>query len=692
MKKTKFLAVLLALSMLLGQIGFSNKYLEQEKVIMLDVTNNKVDEYFPMNVIVRGRDLISDTPSVAIDGVSLVPVISVVEALEFKYDYNAEKKQITFDSTKGEVVLTIGEQYATVGGVKTKLPGGVHPRVFAYKTQDDWIYRTYVPLRFVAETLGMQVDYISDSRTAVINYPRQDISSIELDYQTRYPEIKVKTTGRVDVRAFDIAGKSVGAKDQIIVDFQSSVLNVKNMKDGVYVHKIEDQIFGLNQFKFVQLSKNPYVVRLTIDQNERKGYDVKYDEKKNEIVIRLLNSVNKFESKQIYGADALVFETSVDPMINTSLDGDLVTIDLIDSISKLDKAKYEIDSAMYKTIEFRELTKAEKVDAQYNPERHITRITAKLKKNVDRERFFVEAEKDNVVLYVSEKKINNFSYTVTKADTSKITMGTNGAATPVVDLDKEKNILKLNFKVHDLDFQDFKNIVSDGILNDFEVEKTDSGYTLTASMAEGTIHRVDVNNGSVVVNFVNERIKLSPYRNTIVVIDAGHGGHDPGAVGSKVYEKVLALKASKRLQKRLEEAGFKVLMTRMDDVYMQLSARSSIANNVGADLFVSVHINAHNSKKASGIETLYGTEKERLLATHIQKEMIAVSGAINRGVVRRPELYVIRNTKMPAVLCELGFLSNEDDQARLLQDSYLYSLSDAISRGIKKYIDPTLEK
>ena len=167
-----------------------------------------------------------------------------------------------------------------------------------------------------------------------------------------------------------------------------------------------------------------------------------------------------------------------------------------------------------------------------------------------------------------------------------------------------------------------------------------------------------------------------------IVIDAGHGGKDPGAIGrtTGIYEKVLALKASISLKKELEKEGFKVYLTRSTDEYISLYERANMANELDADLFVSVHINAHSKTSVKGVEVLYSpytTQRSDVLAKYIVDELVSKLGAVNRGTVQRPNLIVIRETKMPAALVELGFLSNSEEEILLQQSWYLQNAVDA---------------
>ena len=175
-----------------------------------------------------------------------------------------------------------------------------------------------------------------------------------------------------------------------------------------------------------------------------------------------------------------------------------------------------------------------------------------------------------------------------------------------------------------------------------------------------------------------------------VVIDPGHGGPDPGAIGiGGIRETDVVLEVSKIVKKLLSNKGVKVRLTRKDEVDLDLPPRVSFANNTNADIFVSIHANASRGKRRdiNGLETFYFRGwRGRLLAKRIQKQILKVSpGSPDRGV-KQGRFYVIKNTKMPAVLVEIGFLTGRIDSRRLEKTSHRKRLAYAITKGILEYL------
>jgi N-acetylmuramoyl-L-alanine amidase len=215
-----------------------------------------------------------------------------------------------------------------------------------------------------------------------------------------------------------------------------------------------------------------------------------------------------------------------------------------------------------------------------------------------------------------------------------------------------------------------------------------------------------------------------------VVVDMGHGGHDPGAIGrGGTREKDVVLQIGQRLSELLkDDLGLDVVLTRKTDVFLELPERTAIANQVGADLFISIHANASPNRNTNGIETYYlnlaktekaaqlaatenGTSLEKVsllqavlfdlmanykindsahlaeevqksLCKHLNKKSYAVK---NLGVKQGP-FYVLVGANMPSILVETAFLSNEKEEKRLRDPEYLEAVAEGIVEGIKGYI------
>lgn len=167
-----------------------------------------------------------------------------------------------------------------------------------------------------------------------------------------------------------------------------------------------------------------------------------------------------------------------------------------------------------------------------------------------------------------------------------------------------------------------------------------------------------------------------------VVIDAGHGGHDAGARAvSGSSEKHLALDTARRLSRTLRASGLRVVETRNADYFVPLDKRVAVSNRSRNVVFVSIHYNWVKRSKPSGIETFFYSQHSSRLAANIQSEVLKTSSALNRGVKRRG-FYVLKNNNRPAVLCELGFVSNPSENRKIQSAATRQRLAEAVARGI----------
>ena len=178
----------------------------------------------------------------------------------------------------------------------------------------------------------------------------------------------------------------------------------------------------------------------------------------------------------------------------------------------------------------------------------------------------------------------------------------------------------------------------------------------------------------------------------VVCIDPGHGGSDPGAIGSVgTKEKDVNLKVALMLGEKLQHAGLTVFYTRMVDVrlgstnYADIMGRASIANNSKTDYFVSLHCNSNAGTPGDGIETYViarGGKAEKL-ADSVQASLVAKMGLRNRGV-KTKDLGVLRETKMPAILVEMAFINNQVEEQMLLDRPIEFA--DSIAAGVLNYL------
>jgi N-acetylmuramoyl-L-alanine amidase len=176
------------------------------------------------------------------------------------------------------------------------------------------------------------------------------------------------------------------------------------------------------------------------------------------------------------------------------------------------------------------------------------------------------------------------------------------------------------------------------------------------------------------------------------VIDPGHGGYDGGASAAGVYEKNINLQVSLKFADALRKHGATVYLTRSKDEFISLDNRVIFSNSIKPDAFISIHVNSSTSSSACGIEAYHNSEdgvmpaESKQLATLLQSELIKATGAYSRGV-RDESFRVIRDNEAPAVLVEIGFVSNATERANLTNDTYQNKLVTGLINGVFKFFN-----
>ena len=225
------------------------------------------------------------------------------------------------------------------------------------------------------------------------------------------------------------------------------------------------------------------------------------------------------------------------------------------------------------------------------------------------------------------------------------------------------------------------------------------------AVSEGTVYLSQTINNKVVITEISvsdeqksvSLVKLSDSDNSKsaisnrnyykVFIDPGHGGSDPGSLGFGYRESDINLQVAKKVESKLKAKGIDVKMSRSSDVFYSLSERAEMANNYGADAFVSIHQNSATNATANGIETYYNRNrvKDKPLSDDVQKQVISQTGAYNRGV-KNAGFKVLVDTKMTAALVECGFISNETEVKNISNSVYQDKLATGIANGIESYL------
>lgn len=227
-------------------------------------------------------------------------------------------------------------------------------------------------------------------------------------------------------------------------------------------------------------------------------------------------------------------------------------------------------------------------------------------------------------------------------------------------------------------------------------ERTDIGTVLWITLNRPMGAEVVTQGGTVLISILKPNLGggNGSLAGKVIVVDPGHGGRDGGAKSGTVREKDLNLKIGKLIAEALTAEGATVIMTRKTDVFIPLNTRADIANRSQADFFISTHINSTGGAATqSGTITFHhkGNEVSKVLAGCIQRELALVNQLPNKGVWSDGKIYqngfaVLRQTTMPGVLLELGFINHPRDRARMVTDEFQRSVAAAVVRGMKGFL------
>ena len=194
------------------------------------------------------------------------------------------------------------------------------------------------------------------------------------------------------------------------------------------------------------------------------------------------------------------------------------------------------------------------------------------------------------------------------------------------------------------------------------------------------------------LSVTNEALEVQEYT---VVLDAGHGGADPGKVGANgALEKEINLQIAKKIKELLEQQGVNVIMTREDDQMQEskmadMKKRVAIMNEIAPELVVSIHQNSYSDARVRGAQVFYykGSKDGKLAAECMQETLQSIDPENTREIKENDTFYLLKKTKSPTIIVECGFLSHPDECEKLTDEVYQKEMAKAICEGIIKWLD-----
>ncbi|NPV54393.1 MAG: N-acetylmuramoyl-L-alanine amidase [Firmicutes bacterium] len=483
---------------------------------------------------------------------------------------------------------------------------------------------------------------------------------------------------QVDGRAQVIIGTTSPCKyktmvlkqpDRLVIDIDNAVIGMAR-RDPV---NVGDRL--VRRIRMAQFSAS--VVRMVIDLSVSAACVIKAREEmeggSNGLVVTFNREIQDISFQNTDGRSGIIITGTGDlvPRVMTLKSPDRIVIDIPEATLLREAFTIPVDHALVKQVRVSQNTK------------DVVRIVADTNGSPA---FNVVKQEDK-----PGRIVIDFGYLVkgvdiaTQGSGTRIAVKVTGNPARTIRYLDDLKMLVIDIEDSQLEMCETTRVVDDGVIDQVEVTQFQPGTVRVAIRLPYYLghSEVDVGNpGEIVLDIVR-----SPLFKKVVVVDPGHGGSDPGAIGpSGLQEKFVTLDIALRLARLLELAGAKVLLTRTDDRFVSLPDRVKLANENNADLFVSVHVNSFTDLYPSGAETFYfdNVPDSRRLAALIQDALVRESEINNRKAKSR-ELYVLREARVPACLVEVAFISNFGEEMLLMSPGFRQKAAQGIYAGILSF-------
>ena len=577
------------------------------------------------NVSIDGNKITAkagEVPPLVMNQRTLVPVGLVAQSLGANVSWNGKTEEVTVTKDSKTIVLKINNPTATVNGVKKDLPDKVAPIIVDS--------RTMVPLAFISNEFNLEIAY--DAATNSVNMKTKTvIGEIDDLFDNEGSNQGGSPLDDLDLTGVDVIGTPV-EEPSVVLPETPVVPDTTTPATPALPQGINQVIYSLNQ---VSMDNEIFNISSALSR------DFTYD------------------SFFLSGPERLVID-----------------------INQTALSPGQDSNKLYPASGF-----IKEMRSHYYPAENKIRLTLELRGDIKREEIALKKSGASLQIeYKSQKpKNSNIGYSSDRIN-SQFSLRLNGGF-PVQGLTKDafSNTVEFSIPKANANLQNEIRNINDRNIKSIEIIERGQENIVRFKLEDRVEHFFMENglSGSILIKFAKQSRDIP-----LIVVDAGHGGKDPGAVNKahNITEKALNLSISQKLAQRLRQEGYNIITTRDTDVFIELAERGDIANNNDVDLFISIHFNAAGNTSARGIETLYHpTEDGKKVAQIFQTEIVKASGAPDRKIIPRSNLSVLRRTKMPAVLLELGYMTNPTEIVQVMDDSYQNKLVDGIVNAVNRY-------
>ncbi len=604
-----------------------------------------------------------------------VPAKAVAEALGYTVKWNSTKNTMELVKTDTVISVTINSKTGYINNKVITLDE-------APFLQAD---RVYVPIAFVQNALNCDATFdeskvivkINVKKDIVIDKPKEEklevitnITDIVYDDSFGFPSIRIIADNLIEYTTF-----TLNNPERFVIDIQNAVVRTNFQSKDINKD-------GISKVRIAQNSIEPKkVARIVIDLSNPRTSKLVQSLDKKTLSVMYANIIKPVTVTKDGNKDVVVVNGSSSLNItDMRLSGpDRIVLDIKGAVHEGLDQTIEVGSPLLKSVRTGQFEQG----------------TARIVLDLNANGFYsIKQEGNTAKIYLSDVSFDFFQYKK-MYNTAYADLNFGLDSEYQINLDDKNKLLKLTIQ-KELAVEPNKYQLNDNIMEYAEVSKQKiqgKVQTIVTFKLKDLISYELLSPASSTLVRLKFKYNAQKFEHLTIVIDPGHGGRDPGAIGSDgTREKDLNMDVARRLNEKLKAIGFKTIMTRSDDTYVDLATRVDIANNSYADFFMSIHFNSFNST-TKGIETLYFpntiTEEYNInnkkIADIFHNEVVKSLNMPSRGITPRPNLYVLNKTKMPAILTELGFISNPDELARMKTEEYREMAAKALAVSIVKY-------
>lgn len=666
---------LLLTTLALRLLGATTVYGEQVKMDLF--YNGKHHAYAAKEVKIEidGKAMVpKDMPAVIIDGRTMLPMRQIAQELGCEVNWNEAAKQIYVMRGSDIIVFTVDSKTGYENGKEFTMD------VPATIVND----RTMLPVRALADALHLNIKWNDPNRIVSIQsgdtVVKDEPKAPESGQTTAGTLTGIQTPSAKDAdQTFTIqADGPMGRYEKTFVDDQKIVLDFYGAKSSLpseITKTNSDIVTGIRTA--THENNGDSFTRVVFDLSGKKDYEVKQSADKKNITISFgKTTVDKISAVHRQNKDIITIGGTGSFGASVAMTADpqkiIVTIpncqsNLSDKINTAD-LQYVLDGKV-------DTSKGNTVELVLAVE--------------DLVQYSYREENQNLILEIYPTTLKNMRY---------------DKNANVLYLDKKEKIDTGSVKFEDHYLDGYFDVTLPG---DYESDYGYGTYDVKGTVVENI--EVSTKGGNTTFRFKQNRI--SAYEVTdegdsyairvknpkevydkVLLLDAGHGGKDPGTSGNGMQEKNLNLTIAQKIAQKLQGSGIKVYMTRDSDVYPENSTRAKTANDI-ADLMVSIHMNS-GPETANGTETLYQVHANdngarltsKQLAEILQGKVVSATGNTNRGAKLWTDVLILNRTTVPSVIVEVIFITNTGDALKISNPAYQDQVAQAIADGIQEAV------